>query len=70
MGEGQSCDTDQDLDLGAWTGPQGRTYKYIYLVNKQKQNTRNTGSAIDRDLDLGAPAQYKQYSLLRLPLIV
>ena len=44
MGEGQSCDTDQDLDLGAWTGPQGRTYKYIYLVNKQKQNTRNTGS--------------------------
>ena len=49
MGEGQSCDTDQDLDLGAWTGPQGRTYKYIYLVNKQKQNTRNTGSAIDRD---------------------
>ena len=29
MGEGQSCDTDQDLDLGAWTGPPGRTYKYI-----------------------------------------
>ena len=66
MGEGQSCDTDQDLDLGAWTGPPGRTYKYIYLVNTKK----STGSAVDRDLDLEAPAQYKQYSLLRLPLIV
>ena len=71
MGEGQSCDTDQDLDLGAWTGPPGRTYKYIYLVNTQKQNTKkSTGSAVGRDLDLEAPAQYKQYSLLRLPLIV
>ena len=35
MGEGQSCDTDQDLDLGAWTGPPGRTYKYI-LGNHSK----------------------------------
>ena len=42
MGEGQSCDTDQDLDLDAWTGPPGRTYKYI-LGNRVAEVAREHG---------------------------
>ena len=67
MGEGQSCDTDQDLDLGAWTGPPGRTYKYI-LGNRVAEVAWEHGWHPPKSLDSDENFKPEHYFVANLDL--